>query len=94
MFSNRGSNYLKVKATVISSQTARLGTVSGSLTLFLWGTDPRMSGTAQPKGLAAWPDRSCFGRSEKLGGVYRNSLRGSREEMVVVGAIFKTKNRF
>jgi len=53
-----------------------------------------MSGTAQPKGLAAWPDRSCFGRSEKLGGVYRNSLRGSREEMVVVGAIFKTKNRF
>ena len=44
------------------------------------GTDPRMSGTAQPKGLAAWPDRSCFGWSEKLGGVFGNSPIGSREK--------------
>ena len=39
-----------------------------------------MSGTAQPKGLAAWPDRSCLGRSEKLGRVSINSPRGSREK--------------
>jgi len=48
-----------------------------------------MSGTTQPKGLAAWPDRSYFGRSEKLGGVSRNSPKGSREKMAVeLGTLF------
>ena len=42
------------------------------------GTVPRMSGTGE-RSEAAWPDRSCFGRSEKLGEASRNSPRGSRD---------------
>ena len=73
---------IKAKATAIFSQTARLATISGTPTLFLWEPSPGDAGTGLDP---AWPAGGyTLGRSEKLEGVSRNSPRGSREKMVVV----------
>ena len=58
--------------------SARLATISGTPTLFLWEPSPGDAGTGLDP---AWPAGGYTpGWSEKLGGVYRNSPRGSREK--------------